>query len=31
LKKFSDRFVKKEVLKLFDPLVSVKSKRSVKR
>jgi len=31
LKKFSDKFVKKDVVKLFDPLVSVKSKKSIKR
>jgi argininosuccinate lyase len=31
LKKFSDKFVKKEVVKLFDPLVSVRSKKSIKR
>ncbi|MDD5730848.1 MAG: argininosuccinate lyase [Candidatus Omnitrophica bacterium] len=31
LKKFSDKFVKKEILKLFDPLASVKSKRSINR
>lgn len=31
LKKFSAKFVKEEVLKLFDPLVSVKSKKSIKR
>jgi len=31
LRKFSDKFVHKEVIKLFNPLVSVKSKRSVKR
>ncbi|MDD2927324.1 MAG: argininosuccinate lyase [Candidatus Omnitrophica bacterium] len=31
LKKFSDKFIKKEIVKLFDPLVSVKSKRSIKR
>jgi len=31
LKKFSDKFVKKEIVKLFDPLVSVKSKKSIKR
>lgn len=31
LKKFSDRFVKKEIVRLFDPLVSVKSKKSIKR
>jgi argininosuccinate lyase len=31
LKKLSDKFVKKEVVKLFDPLVSVKSKKSIKR
>ena len=31
LKDFSDKFVKKEIVKLFDPLVSVKSKKSVKR
>ena len=31
LKKFSNKFVKKEIVKLFDPLVSVKSKRSIKR
>ena len=31
LKRFSDKFVKKEVVKLFDPLVSVRSKKSVRR
>ena len=31
LKKFSDKFVKKEIIKLFDPLVSVRSKKSIKR
>lgn len=31
LKKFSSKFVKKDIIKLFDPLVSVKSKRSIKR
>lgn len=31
LKKFSSKFVKKEMVKLFDPLVSVKSKRSIRR
>ncbi|MFH0827282.1 MAG: argininosuccinate lyase [Candidatus Omnitrophota bacterium] len=31
LKKFSNKIVKKEILKLFDPLVSVKSKKSIKR
>ncbi|MFA5149926.1 MAG: argininosuccinate lyase [Candidatus Omnitrophota bacterium] len=31
LKKFSDKFVKKEIVKLFDPLISVKSKKSIKR
>jgi argininosuccinate lyase len=31
LKKFSGKFVKKEIIKLFDPLVSVKSKKSIKR
>jgi argininosuccinate lyase len=31
LKKFSNKFVKKEIVKLFDPLVSVKSKKSIKR
>ncbi|MDP1852720.1 MAG: argininosuccinate lyase [Candidatus Omnitrophota bacterium] len=31
LKKFSDKIVKKEFVKLFDPLVSVKSKKSIKR
>jgi len=31
LKKFSNKFVKKEIIKLFDPLVSVKSKKSIKR
>lgn len=31
LKKFSHKFIKKEVVKLFDTLVSVKSKRSIKR
>ncbi|MFH0855015.1 MAG: argininosuccinate lyase [Candidatus Omnitrophota bacterium] len=31
LRKFSGKFVKKEIVKLFDPLVSVGSKKSVKR
>ena len=31
LKKFSDKFVKKEIVSLFDPKVSVKSKKSIKR
>lgn len=31
LKDFSDKFVKKEIVKLFDPHVSVKSKKSIKR
>ena len=31
LKKFSVKFVKKDIIKLFDPLVSVKSKKSIKR
>jgi len=31
LKKFSAKLVKKEIVKLFDPLVSVKSKKSIKR
>ncbi|TRZ94828.1 argininosuccinate lyase [bacterium] len=31
LRKFSDKLVKKEIVKLFDPLVSVKSKKSIKR
>jgi argininosuccinate lyase len=31
LKKFSDKFVHKEIVKLFDPKVSVESKRSIKR
>lgn len=31
LKKFSNKFVKKEIAKLFNPLVSVKSKKSIKR
>lgn len=31
LKDFSDKFVKKEIVKLFDPRVSVKSKKSIKR
>jgi len=31
LKKFSDKLVKKEIVRLFDPLVSVKSKKSIKR
>ncbi len=31
LKDFSDKFVKKEIVKLFDPRVSVESKRSIKR
>ncbi|MGE5197571.1 MAG: argininosuccinate lyase [Deltaproteobacteria bacterium] len=31
LKKFSEKIVKREIVKLFDPLVSVKSKKSIKR
>jgi len=31
LKKFSDKFIKKEIVKLFDPKVSVESKKSIKR
>jgi argininosuccinate lyase len=31
LKKFSDKLVKKEIIELFVPLVSVKSKKSIKR
>jgi len=31
LKKFSNKIIKKEFVKLFDPLVSVKSKKSIKR
>lgn len=31
LKKFSNKFVKKEIVKLFDPQVSVESKLSIKR
>lgn len=31
LKSFSEKFVKKEITKLFDPTVSVKSKKSIKR
>jgi len=31
LRKFSDKLVKKEIVKLFDPLVSVKSKKSIRR
>jgi argininosuccinate lyase len=31
LKKFSDKLVKKEIVKLLDPLASVKSKKSIKR
>ncbi len=31
LKKFSDKLAKKEIIKLFDPAVSVKSKKSIKR
>jgi argininosuccinate lyase len=31
LKKFSNKFVKQEIVKLFDPKVSVKSKKSIKR
>ena len=31
LKKFSDKLVRKEILKLFDPKVSVESKKSIKR
>ncbi|MFH1457869.1 MAG: argininosuccinate lyase [Candidatus Omnitrophota bacterium] len=31
LNKFSNKIVKKEIIKLFDPLVSVRSKKSIKR
>lgn len=31
LKSFSNKIVKKEIIKLFDPLVSVESKKSIKR
>lgn len=31
LKRFSGKLIKKEIIKLFDPLVSVKSKKSIKR
>lgn len=31
LKKFSDKIIKNEFIRLFDPLVSVKSKKSIKR
>lgn len=31
LKKFSDKFVKKETVKLFNPIASVKSKKSIQR
>jgi len=31
LKEFSEAFVKKEIVKLFDPLVSVRSKKSILR
>jgi len=31
LKRFSNKFTKKEIVKLFDPLVSVRSKKSIKR
>lgn len=31
LKDFSDKFVKKEIVKIFNPRVSVKSKKSIKR
>lgn len=31
LKKLSSKFVKKEIVKLFNPLVSVRSKKSIKR
>lgn len=31
LKEFSNKFVKKDIIKLFNPLVSVKSKKSIKR
>ncbi|MCM8782557.1 MAG: argininosuccinate lyase, partial [Candidatus Omnitrophica bacterium] len=31
LKRFSDEFVKEEIVKLFDPIVSVRSKKSIKR
>jgi len=31
LKKFSDKFIKREIVRLFDPKVSVESKKSIKR
>ncbi|MFH1678369.1 MAG: argininosuccinate lyase [Candidatus Omnitrophota bacterium] len=31
LKRFSGKFLKKEIIKLFDPVVSVKSKKSIRR
>jgi argininosuccinate lyase len=31
LKKFCNKLIKREIVKLFDPLVSVKSKKSIKR
>jgi argininosuccinate lyase len=31
LKSFSEKLVKRNIVKLFDPLVSVKSKKSIKR
>ncbi|MDP3790815.1 MAG: argininosuccinate lyase [Candidatus Omnitrophota bacterium] len=31
LSRFSDKFIKKEIVKLFNPVVSVKSKKSIKR
>ncbi len=31
MKKFSDKLVKKDIVKLFDPLISVRSKKSIKR
>ncbi|MCX5686080.1 MAG: argininosuccinate lyase [Candidatus Omnitrophica bacterium] len=31
LKKFSEKFVHKEIIKLFDPKISVESKKSIKR
>ena len=31
LKRFSDKFVKKEIVKLFDPKISVKFRKSIKR
>ncbi len=31
IKKFSNKFIKREMVKLFNPIVSVRSKRSIKR